>query len=181
LHAHVADEAEALADDRADQFLLLPAVADSPSRGIDPTRERRARDAPATPNRPYEIVPADNAVTVLHEVGQEIEYLRLDRDRGRATAQLAPIDIKYMVSKEKLHFGVPQRARLKDLSRSSQTQINRWSRPCDRDPAISAWLGARLHTQEGIEPMRSAPRGLAGAELLPRAPTIISRRDHERD
>src|SRR5262249_42531482 len=106
-HTHRADEADAPARDGADQLLLLAVVAHRLARGVDTACESRVRNDPTTPNRAYEIVPADDPIAVLHKVNEQIEYLRLDRDGRRAAAKLAPRNIKYMIRKEKLHFSSP--------------------------------------------------------------------------
>src|SRR5258708_38166019 len=90
LRAHSTDEAEALARDGADQLLLLAAVADRLARGVDAAGQRRIRHDPAAPDRRDEIILADDALAILHQVDQEIEHLRLDRDPRAAPVQLAP-------------------------------------------------------------------------------------------
>src|SRR5258708_37948812 len=94
LRAHSTDEAEALARDGADQLLVLAAVADRLARGVDAAGQRRIRDDPAAPDRSDEIVLADDAIAILHQVDQQVEDLRLDGDGRRAAAQLAPVGIK---------------------------------------------------------------------------------------
>ena len=108
LRVHVADEAQALARDGADQLLVLAAVADRLARGVDAAGQRRIRHDPAAPDRSNQIVLADDAVAVLHQVNQQIEHLRLDRNGLGAAAQFAPIDVKRMIGKEKLHVGAPE-------------------------------------------------------------------------
>src|SRR5262249_11657175 len=102
---HGADEAQPLARDGADQLLVPAAVADRLARGVDAAGQRRIRHVAAAPDRGDEILLADDALAVRHEVDEQVEYLRLDGNRRRATAQLAPVDIKRMIGKEKLHFG----------------------------------------------------------------------------
>ena len=103
LHAHVAHEAEALARDGADQLLVLAAVAYGLARGVDATGQGRIRHDPPAPDRGDEIVLADDAVAALQQVQQQVEDLRLDRDGLGAATQLAPVGIKHMIGKEKLH------------------------------------------------------------------------------
>jgi AsnC-type helix-turn-helix domain len=50
LRAHSADEAEALARDGAYQLLILAAVADRLSRGVDAAGQRRIRHDPPAPD-----------------------------------------------------------------------------------------------------------------------------------
>ena len=65
------------------------------------------RDDAAAPDRGDQIVLADDAVAVLHQVDQQVEHLRLDGDGVGAAPQLAPVHIKRMIAKEKLHFRRP--------------------------------------------------------------------------
>ena len=46
---------------------------------------------------------ADDALAILHEIGQQVEHLRLHGNRHIAAAQLARVRIKRMIGKEKLH------------------------------------------------------------------------------
>jgi hypothetical protein len=43
-------------------------------------------------------------LTVLHEVDQEIEHLRFDGNPRGATAQFAPVGVKRVPGKKKLHL-----------------------------------------------------------------------------
>src|ERR1700722_8258713 len=90
LRAHYANEAQALARECADQLLVLAAVADRLSRGVDAAGQRRIRRDPAAPDRSDEIVLADDAVAVLHQVNQQVEHLRLYGNKLGIAAQLAP-------------------------------------------------------------------------------------------
>ena len=103
LQAHSADEAKSLARDGADQLLIFAVVADRLSRGVDTAAQRRIRYDPAAPDRSDEIVLADEAVAVLHQVNQQVEDLWLDRNELETAAQFAAADIKRMIGKEKLH------------------------------------------------------------------------------
>ena len=154
LRAHVADEAQALARDGADQLLVLAAVADRLARGVDAAGQGRIRHDAAAPDRRDEIVLADDAVAVLHQVDQQVEDLRLDGNGLRPAAQLAPVRVKRMVGKEKLHAST-------SWGRSHET-IEPISRSVSR-PGQSARAGRRLElstrtvstpppTQAGYEP-----------------------------
>jgi hypothetical protein len=54
-----------------------------------------------------EIVLADDAVAVLHQVNQQVEHLRLDGNGLGTAVQLSPVGIEHMTGKEKLHVGAP--------------------------------------------------------------------------
>ena len=141
LSAHLADEAQPLARDGADQLLFVAAVADRLSRGVDAAGQGRIRHDPAAPDRSDEIVLADDAVAILQQVDQQVEDLRLDGNGLRTAAQLAPIGIKRMAGKEKLHVVAPDRAvmasqrdnqaNLKDKSSDRQSLQVRLSACCE--------------------------------------------------
>jgi hypothetical protein len=105
----VADEAQALARDRADEGLRLAAVADGLTRRVDPASERRVRHDPPAPHRGDEVVLADDAVAVLDEVDEEVEHLRLDHDRLFAAAKLAAGGIEHVAGKSVNHVPLPER------------------------------------------------------------------------
>jgi hypothetical protein len=84
---------------------LFAAVADGSARRVDAAGQRRFRDDPPAPDRLQEIVLADDAVAILHQIDQEVEDLRLDRDQPGAVAQLAPAYIECVVAEDKLYVG----------------------------------------------------------------------------
>jgi hypothetical protein len=75
---HLADEAMALAGDRADQPLLIAAVADRLPHCRDPAAQRRFRDDAAVPHLGDQVVFAHHAGAVADQEQQEVEDLRLD-------------------------------------------------------------------------------------------------------
>src|SRR5215471_21028046 len=75
---HFPDEAHAPTRYGADQPLLVSIVADRPTRGIHATRQSRVGHDSATPDRGDKIVFGDDAVTVLHEIHEQVKHLRLD-------------------------------------------------------------------------------------------------------
>jgi hypothetical protein len=73
-----------------------------------------------------EVVLADDAVAVLHQVDKQIEHLRLDGNSVGPPPKLAPISIKRMAAKEKLHVVASKlssniQGHLKDKSRIWQS------------------------------------------------------------
>ena len=50
------------------------------------------------PDRGNQVVLANDAVAVLYQVNQHVEYLRLDSNRLRTAAQLTPVGIKCVIS-----------------------------------------------------------------------------------
>ncbi len=112
----VPDEAETLAGHGADQPLRLAAVAHRLARGVDPAGQGRFRDDPPAPNRVQQIVLGDNAVAVADQVHQQVEHLRLQRDRFAAPPQFAARHVEHVVGKAKLHLGP-----LRPISRNNHT------------------------------------------------------------
>src|SRR5262249_18355364 len=103
LFADRTDEAHALALHGADQSLLFSAVTDRLARGIDSARERRLGDDPAAPHRRDQIVLAHHAIGIAHEMDEQIEHLRRDRDGFAAAQQLASVGVENVIGKKKLH------------------------------------------------------------------------------
>jgi hypothetical protein len=103
--AQLADETEPFSRYGTDQVLMPAVVADCPPRGVDPARERRFRNDPSLPDGVDQIVFADDTIMVFHEIHQQVEYLRLDRDLVTGAGELASIGIKHMISKQNLHVG----------------------------------------------------------------------------
>src|SRR6185503_12496796 len=89
-----ADKAEAALVDGADQPLCLAVIADDLTDRLDPARESRLRYDAAMPDRFEDVIAADDAIAVLHEVDEQGENLRLDRQHRLAVAQLLRADIE---------------------------------------------------------------------------------------
>ena len=85
------------------QPLLIATVADRFARGVDTAVKSRVRHDPAAPNRSDKVVLANHAITVLDEIQQQVEHLRLKRDEPRVPPKLPTIRIEYLVFKAKLH------------------------------------------------------------------------------
>src|SRR5216683_813345 len=109
LSVDVAHEAQALARDGADKLLAVAVVADCLARSVDAAGQGRIGHNAAAPHRRNEIVLCDDAIAVLHNVDQQIEYLRLHCNGLGTTAQLTPVDVKRMIGKDKLHVAAPNR------------------------------------------------------------------------
>ena len=70
-------------------------------------------NASATPDRSDQILPADDVVAVLHQIDQQVEYLRFHGNPLAAAEQLAAFDVKCMIFKGKLHAAFPTASILK--------------------------------------------------------------------
>ena len=91
---HFADEAESLARQRADEALVLAAVADGGPGRVDAGREHQFRDDPATPDSREQIILGRDTLAVADQIFEEIEHLRFKRNQAGPTAQLAPIRVE---------------------------------------------------------------------------------------
>jgi hypothetical protein len=121
---------------------------------IDAAVECRIRHGAAAPDRCDEIVPAHHTVTILQEIVQEIEHLRLDRNQRRTAAQFSPLYVKNVIGKSKLQFNSSQAMRLKKQSRLPQAKIVLRAKP---SPARTGILFLGLET-EGPS-LKHAPLG----------------------
>src|SRR5262249_26514752 len=79
----VADEPKATLVHRANETLVVAAVAERAPCGADAGAQRCLRHDTAPPNRIEQLVFADDPVAVTDEVTEQIEHLRLDVN-GRA-------------------------------------------------------------------------------------------------
>ena len=112
----LADEPESLAGDGSDQALFLAAVADRLARGIDMAGEGRFGDDASAPHHVQQLILADDVLTVLHQIEQQVEDLRPDRNGLGAPRELPSFRVEHVVLEPVLHFGPP------------------WSRPQASDP-----------------------------------------------
>ena len=79
---------------------LSPGIADRLAGGGDPAAQGGFRDNPAIPDGVEDLVLADDAVVVLQQESQEIEYLRLQVHDFPAPAQLVPPKIQLIAVKD---------------------------------------------------------------------------------
>jgi hypothetical protein len=101
LCAHLADKAKALAGKGADQLLVAAGFSDRLSCSGDAACERGVFHDPTAPDRGNQIVLGDDAARVLDQKDQQIEHLRLYRDRFRSSTKLPAARIQFVVGKEK--------------------------------------------------------------------------------
>jgi hypothetical protein len=95
----LADEAVALAGDRAHQALFLTGIANGFAHCIDVAGDRRFRDDPAVPHRLEQIVLAHDAIRVVDEQQQQIENLRPDGHDLPAQGQFPALFVEQVVFK----------------------------------------------------------------------------------
>lgn len=84
--------------------LVVSVVAKHASGAIDAAAERGLGDDPAVPDRLYQFILADNAVTVAHQMDDEIEYLRLDTNGLAKPAQLMLAEVDFEVREPVLSY-----------------------------------------------------------------------------
>ena len=114
-----ANEPEAFAGDCPDQALFLAVVANRLACRIDMTGYGCFRNDPAVPYRAKQIILADDALAILHQVNQQVEYLRADRNRLGASGELPSSGVESVVSKRELHlWRSPNRNHRRALSKA---------------------------------------------------------------
>lgn len=154
--------------DSSDQSLSLAIVANRSAHGIDAAGQRRFRDDPPAPNRPQEVVLADNPVAVQHQVNQQVEHLWLERHRFAVAAELAPVDVEHLIAKGKFHGRSPRPGRVPRLSMNYQARlkdksINRQSlRP---NCAVGSIRRSKPRFLDVRDQARSIPGATAAAKI----------------
>lgn len=113
------DKAHPLARDGADDCLRRAAVADRLAGRVDARGYRGIRDDAAAPHAGDQIVAANDAFAVAQEVDEQIEHLRLKRDRSPAAVQLVALDVKQMFAKFKPHWRLRRAAECHRLAKKS--------------------------------------------------------------
>src|SRR4029453_13204148 len=63
-------------------------------------------------DRRQQIILARDAIPVLDEIRQEVEYLWFDLDQLGAAPQLAPLEVERVVAEQKAHPGAPNPAHI---------------------------------------------------------------------
>jgi hypothetical protein len=91
---HLSDETKALARQCLDQALFLTGIADRTADGIQACRKRRIGNDAAVPNGVDEVVLANDALSVVDQVIEQVEYLWRDRDDVRPAIYLASIGVE---------------------------------------------------------------------------------------
>jgi hypothetical protein len=81
-----------------------------PAVDLHPAGQRRLTNEAARPQRLEQFFFTDQAVAVLEQIGQEIEYLRLELDRPPAGAQLTALQLEFIVVKAVDHQPLPSAA-----------------------------------------------------------------------
>jgi hypothetical protein len=95
------------AGDRPDQALLFTAVTDRLAHGVDVAGQGRFGDDAPAPDHSQQVVLADDVLAILHEVEQQVEDLRPNRDGLGMPGQLPPIGVERVLSEQILHFRAP--------------------------------------------------------------------------
>ena len=94
-----ADKAKALTSNSANQPLFSAIVADRMTRRVDADAEHSIEDNPPPRNGLQEIITTDDSFTVLDQILQQIENLRLNQSNGGAVVQLAALGVESKISK----------------------------------------------------------------------------------
>ena len=70
-------------------------------------------DDAAAPDQRDEVVLADDAVAILHQMDQKVEHLRLQRDAIPAAEQFVPFGIERVIAEKELHVATPGRVQMR--------------------------------------------------------------------
>ena len=120
----LADEAETFSSHGADQALVFAVVADGLADGVDMAGERRLGNDTTGPDRLKHVILADDALTVLHQMHQEIEDLRPYLRALGATSELPPVGIEHVIREPKAHVSpTPRPWRQRPLIRPGEALI----------------------------------------------------------
>src|SRR5262249_4002496 len=103
--SHFPDETKTLSRERADQPLTFTAVPYRCPRRVDPCSKRRIRNGAALPHMGDQLPLADHPISVPHEVCQEIENSRLNRNDPAPALQFAALGMEHIVLKNISHEG----------------------------------------------------------------------------
>ena len=99
---NLTDKADAFARIGSDQALLSAGIANRLACGIDAARQCRVGHDPAVPDGGEEVILGENAITIFHEIGDQVEHLGLKRHLLGTAPELAAFGVKSMTFKEKL-------------------------------------------------------------------------------
>ena len=103
----LADKTETFARERADQALLLAAVADGVADGIDVGGERRLGNDPSVPDRPIRSSLLTTRSRLRTRYASRSKTCGPNRNNLRPPGELPPVRVKHAVSEHKMHFGAP--------------------------------------------------------------------------
>ena len=95
------DKAKPLARNRADQSLVVAAVANRVADRVQGRADRRYRDEAAFPDRHAQILLAHHPFAIADQIGQQLENARLDGHDLAAPPQLVPGLIEHIVFEQK--------------------------------------------------------------------------------
>jgi hypothetical protein len=92
--------------------LVAAAVADRGARGVDARAQHGVGDLMPAPDRFQQLVPADHALAMAHQIFQKIEHLRLDGAQRVRAAQLPALGVENTIVEPVDHGLSPAGGRL---------------------------------------------------------------------
>ena len=95
---HSGDELVALAVHGPDDQLTAAVVTDGPAHRLDPRGQGRLAHEPVTPDGVEQVLLAHDRATVLDQVGEHVEDLRLDPDLLATPSKDDPVEVQLAVS-----------------------------------------------------------------------------------
>ena len=109
---NLANKTDAFARIGSDEALLSAGIAHRLACGIDAARQCRVGHDPAVPDGGEEVILGENAITIFHEIGDQVEHLGLERHLLGTAPELAAFGVKPMTFKEKLRQEDPFQGRV---------------------------------------------------------------------
>src|SRR5215207_9177615 len=106
---HGSDKTEAFARQCFNQALFLTGIADGSPCGIQARCKCSIGHDAAVPNGVDEVVLANDALSVVDQVSEQVEYLWRDRDYIHPAVQFAPFRVECVLLEEIAQVAIPAR------------------------------------------------------------------------
>jgi hypothetical protein len=134
-----------------------------PSRRLDAAGERTLADEPVTPHFVEELLLGDDPVPLSHQVGEDVEHLRLDRADDAVPAQLEAPEVELVLPE-----GIDHRCHLRrSMARAADVSGHRSDGPSSfitrvilpKQVGMVHWRGSRTTSarERTANERRSAP------------------------
>jgi hypothetical protein len=96
---NISDEPEAVLLQRFHKILIASIIAKRATGAIDPAAQGSFRDHTAIPDRFYQFILADDAITVTNQMNDDVEHLGLDMHKFACSTQFTSARINFELGK----------------------------------------------------------------------------------
>ena len=114
---------------RANEALVVAAVAERAPCRADAGAQRRLRNDAALPDRVEQLVLADRSITVANEIDKQVEHLRFDVNDRAGAPQLLPRHIDLEFGEAKIQSS-PSSSRIRFATAAILSNSRRLSERC---------------------------------------------------